>query len=204
MEFKNNVEKQSGYYIKCLRTDRGGEYISNDFIKFCKDYGIKRQLTTSFTPQQNGVCERKNRTIVNMARSMLHSQDLEFMFWADACRTSVYILNRSPTKSLEGITPYEAWYERKPSVEHFRVFGCLAYAHIPDEKRRKLDPKRKACIFMGYCKNSKAYRLYNPKTKSIVISRDVIFDEGAPIGSFVFYIVLIIHREIAEISLLEL
>ena len=65
MEFKNNVEKQSGYNIKCLRTDRGGEYISNEFIKFCKDCGIKRQLTMSFTPQQNGLCERKNRTIVN-------------------------------------------------------------------------------------------------------------------------------------------
>ena len=105
--------------------------------KFCKDCGIKRQLTTSFTPQQNGVCERKNRTIVNMARSMLHSQDLKYMFWADASRTSIYILNRSPTKSLEGITPYEASHGRKPNVGHFRFFGCLAYAHIPDKKKKK-------------------------------------------------------------------
>jgi len=112
--------------------------MSNEFINFCKYCGIKRKLTTSFTPQQNGVCERKNRTIVNMARSMLHSQDLHYMFWVDACRTSVYILNRSPTKSLEGITPYEACYERKPNVDNFRFFGCLAYAHILDEKIRKI------------------------------------------------------------------
>jgi len=182
MEFNNNMENQSGYYIKCLRTDRGGEYISNEFTKFCQDYGIKMQLTTNVTPQQNGVCERKNRTIVNMARSMLHSQYLNYMFWANACRTSVYILNRIPTKSLKGITPYEAWYARKPNVGHFKVFGCLAYAHIPDEKRRKLDPKSQACIFVGYSENYKAYRLYNPKTKSIVISRNVIFDEGGKYG----------------------
>ena len=108
MQFKNNVKNQSGFYVKCLRIDRG-EYMSNEFTKFCRDCRIKRQLTTSFTPKWNGVCEMKNRKILNMARGMMHSQDLNYMFWVDACRKSVYILNRSPNKSLEGITPYEAW-----------------------------------------------------------------------------------------------
>ena len=134
-DFKNDSEKQSGFVVKCLRTDNGGEFCSIEFLQFCKNVRIKRQYTASYTPQQNGVVERKNRTIVEMTRSMLQSKELSNMYWAEAIRTSVYILNRCPTYSLDGITPYEGWYGKKPNVKHFQVFGCLAYAHIPDEKR---------------------------------------------------------------------
>jgi transposase InsO family protein len=101
--------------------------------------GIKRQLTASYTPQQNGVAERKNRTIVEMAKSMLKGKGLPNMFWAEAVATAVYLLNRSPTKAVKKRTPYEAWSGRKPEVSHFRIFGSIAYVHIPSEKIKKFD-----------------------------------------------------------------
>ncbi|CAL2269077.1 unnamed protein product [Prunus armeniaca] len=107
-QFKAYGEKQSGYNLKTLRTDRGGEFTSNEFSEFCKSNGIKRELTASYTPQQNGVAERRNRTIVEMARSMLKAKGLPNLFWAEAIHTSVFILNRSPTKSVKDMTPFEA------------------------------------------------------------------------------------------------
>eukprot|EP01018_Ginkgo_biloba_P015504 Gb_33414 [translate_table: standard] len=109
------VEKQSGYYLKVLRTNRGGEFTSREFSDYCNNHGIKRQLTAAYTPQQNGVVERKNHTIMEMARNMLKSKNLPNDYWAEA----VYILNRSPTKSTKNITPKEAWSCHKPSVAHF-------------------------------------------------------------------------------------
>eukprot|EP01018_Ginkgo_biloba_P020396 Gb_28242 [translate_table: standard] len=132
--YKTMVEKQSGYYLKVLRMDRGGEFTSREFSDYCNNHGIKRQLTTTYTPQQNGVAERKNRTIMEMAQSMLKSKNLPNDYWAEAVATTVYILNRSPTKSVKNITPKEAWSGHKPSVTHFRVFGCVAYVHIGNRR----------------------------------------------------------------------
>lgn len=176
--FKVVVEKQSGYPIKTLRTDRGGEFTSNEFADFCLKNGIQRQLTAAYTPQHNGVAERKNRTIMEMARSMLQTKNLPNIFWGEAVATTIYILNRSPTKEVPNLTPKEAWSGHKPSVAHLRVFGCLAYVHIPVQKRKKLDAKSQLCIFVGYSTPTKGYRFYNPETKQWIVSQDVIFDEG--------------------------
>ncbi|KAA0036529.1 integrase [Cucumis melo var. makuwa] len=127
------AENQSGHKIKTLRSDRGGEYIA--FGNFFKEQGIHHQMTARMTPQQNGVAERKNRTITKMARSMLKAKNLPNKFWGDAVACTVYILNRAPTKSIPGMTPYEAWCCEKPSVSHLRVFGSLAYSHIPNQLR---------------------------------------------------------------------
>lgn len=175
--FKTLVEKESGKEIKILRTDRGGEYNSSAFMSFCASYGIRRQLTTAYSPQQNGVSERKNRTILNMVRSMLKTSGIPKEFWPEAVNWSVHVLNRSPTVAVKHMTPEEAWSDRKPTVDHFKVFGCIAYSHVPDENRRKLDDKGVKCIFLGVSEESKAYRLFNPITKKIIISRDVVFDE---------------------------
>ncbi|XP_074353008.1 uncharacterized protein LOC141692171 [Apium graveolens] len=140
-EFKALAEKQSGHYLKVLRSDRGGEYTSNLFRSFCKIHGINHQLTTAYTPQQNGVAERKNRTILDMARSMVKAKHIPRTFWAEAVLCAVYLLNRCPTKSVRNKTPNEAWSGSKPSVGHLRIFGCIAYAHVPDQKRKKLDDK---------------------------------------------------------------
>ncbi|KAH9799278.1 hypothetical protein KPL71_000300 [Citrus sinensis] len=112
-----------------------------------------------------------------MVRSLLQRSGLPKSFWPEAVVWSVYILNRSPTIAVQNITPEEAWSGCKPAVDHFRVFGCIAYVHVPDEKRRKLDHKGVKCIFLGVSDHSKAYKLYDPIIKKIVISRDVIFYE---------------------------
>jgi len=87
-------------------------------------------------------------------------------------------LNRSPTLEVKNMTPEEAWKGNKPAVDYFKVFGCIAFAHVPDEKRKKLDAKAEKCIFLGVSEHSKAYRLYNPVTQKVIISRDVVFDES--------------------------
>eukprot|EP00253_Pinus_taeda_P036700 PITA_36700 len=175
--FKALVENQSRLHIKVLRTDRGGEYISKEFLRFCRENGIHKQFTAGYTPQQNGVAERKNRTIMDMARSMLKAKHLPNDYWAEAVNCEAYILNRCPTKAVMNKVPKEAWSGRKQGVTHMRVFGCVAYAHIPDQLRRKLDSKGEKCIFIGYSEESKAYRLYIPSTKKFFISRDVQFIE---------------------------
>ena len=113
-----------------------------------------------------------------MARSMLQARKLPNQFWAEAVATSVYLLNISPTKAVMNRTPYEAWHGRKPSVSHLRIFGCVAYALKHPQVRQKLDEKSEKCIFIGYCTQSKAYKLYNPVSEKILVRRDVIFNEN--------------------------
>ena len=175
--FKNYVEKESGLSIKCLRTDRGGEFTSNEFNDYCQQHGIKRRLATAYTPQQNGVAERKNRTVMNMVRSLLIENGVPKMFWAEAANWAFYILNRCPTSSIKDMTPEEAWSGTKPSVKFFKVFGSLAHAHVPDARRTKLESKSRSCVYFGESEESKGYRLYDPVSKDIVISRDVVVEE---------------------------
>ncbi|KAL4032604.1 hypothetical protein IC575_005684 [Cucumis melo] len=176
--FKTLVEKESGYYIKPLRSDRGGEFTSNEFKTFCTENGVRRPTIVPFTPQQNDVVERKNRIILNMAQSMLKCKKMPKEFWAQAVECAVYLSNRSPTRSLWNKTPQQAWIERR-SIGHLRVFRCMAYAHIPDQKRSKLDDKSEKYVFVGYDASSKGYKLYNPVTKKTIVTRDVVFDEEA-------------------------
>ncbi|KAL0410575.1 UNVERIFIED_CONTAM: Retrovirus-related Pol polyprotein from transposon TNT 1-94 [Sesamum latifolium] len=172
-KFKAMVENQSGFRIKALRSDRGGEFTSNEFKVFYEQNGIHRPMTTPYSPQQNGVAERKNRTILNMARSMLKCKNMPKEYWAEAISCVVYLMNRSYTKSVHKKTPQEAWSGYKPVVTHLRVFGSIAYTHIPHQKRTKLDDKSARYVFIGYDQNSKGYKLYNPSNGKIEISRDV-------------------------------
>ncbi|MCO5550885.1 hypothetical protein L7F22_004379 [Adiantum nelumboides] len=169
------VENETGYNVQTFRTDRGGEYMSGAFKDFLGKKGIKHQCTMPYTPQQNGVAERKNRSLMEMARCMLKAKSLPHKLWMEAVACAAHVLNRCPTRALKTITPYESWYDRKPSVSYLRVFGCLAYAHIPQQLHGKLDDKAVKCIFVGYSSGSKGYRLYNPATNKIFESRDVIF-----------------------------
>ncbi|KAK2442743.1 putative mitochondrial protein [Trifolium repens] len=166
------VEKQSGKSIKVLRTDGGGEYTSTEFENYCKEQGIIHEVTAPYTPQHNGLAERRNRSILNMARSMVKQKQLPKRFWGEAVSTAVYILNRSPTKRLVDKVPEEVWSKVKPSVSHLKVFGSLCYKHVPDARRKKLDDKSEAMIFVGYHR-TRAYRLYNLITDKVEISRDV-------------------------------
>jgi hypothetical protein len=176
-EFKALVENQTEKKIKVLRTDNGGEFCGNEFEKFCKKCGIARKKTTPYTPQQNGVVERMNRTLMEKSRSMLSGARLGQEFWAEAVGTSCYLVNRSPSSTLDDKTPHEVWSGKKPSLQHLRVFGCDAYVHVPKENRSKLDKKAEKCIFIGYKDGVKGYKLWNPETKKNVYSRDVVFRE---------------------------
>ncbi|KAK3749555.1 hypothetical protein QZH41_007287 [Actinostola sp. cb2023] len=176
-EYTSYVEKQFGHQIKILRSDNGGEYISNDSLKFCKEKGISREFTNPHCPEQNGVAERLNRTIMESARSMIKQANLPLKFWAEACSTAVYLHNRSPTAALKDETPFERLFGRKPNISHLKVFGCVSYVHVPDSQRKKLDAKARKAIFVGYPPGIKGYKLYDLEKKKFVVSRNVQFLE---------------------------
>jgi len=177
-KFKYAVEKEFGHYIKTLRTDNGGEYCSTEFETFLIDNGIHHEKTVPMCPEQNGVSERLNRTLIESVRSMLADSKLDKSFWAEALNTATYIKNISSTSTINNMTPFEALKKEKPSLKHLKVFGCVAYAHIPKEKRLKLDEKARKCIFLGYSNCSKGFRLYDMEKKKVFIERNVIFDEN--------------------------
>ncbi|CAL9006850.1 unnamed protein product [Prunus brigantina] len=178
MKFKAMTELQSGFKIKSLRSDRGGEFLSGEFNKFCEESGIQRQLTMAYSPQQNGVAERKNRTVVEMAKSMLHEKGVPYEFWAEAINTAVYLLNRCPTKALNKVTPFEAYTGRKPGIAHLKIFGSPCHVLIPLALRHKLEENSHKCIFVCYGLCEKGYRLFDPSNRKIILSRDVQFDEN--------------------------
>ncbi|KAD7117108.1 hypothetical protein E3N88_04376 [Mikania micrantha] len=176
-EFKLMVENEVGTRLKMLRTDRGGEFTSNEFSQYCKDNGIARQLTAPYSPQQNGLVERRNRTIMSTTRSMLKASNMPQNFWGEAVRHAIYVLNRVPTKALTNCTPYEALKGRKPILDHLRIFGCIAYAKVALPHLKKLDDRSTQMVYLGAEPGSKAYRLFDPISKRICISRDVKFME---------------------------
>jgi transposase InsO family protein len=178
LTFQQRAEKEAQRGIGAVRSDNGGEYLSKAFNDLLSIDGVQRQLSAPYTPQQNGVAERFNRTLMDMARPMLIHSGLDTRFWSSAVLQAAHLRNRVPTTALNNMTPYQAFYGQKPSLSHVRVFGCLAYAVIPKPKRTKLDPKGRLCIHLGSPNGYKAYRLYDPTTKEMFISRNVRFVEN--------------------------
>ena len=176
-EWQAEVENLTSQRVKALRTDNGGEFTSKSFQAHLKACGIRHELTIPKTPEQNGVAERLNRTLVETTRAMLLDAKLPQKFWAEAISTAAYLRNRSPTSAVEGTTPHQAWYGQKPSVEHLRVFGCVAYVHVPKDERGKLHSKTKKCVLLGYGSVQKGYRVYDRLTQKVFYSRNVKFDE---------------------------
>jgi len=168
---KDRVTRQ----IKMVRSDVGGEYKSNEFKWHCEEIGLQHNITCPYTPQHNGVAERKNRTITDIARSMLKAKGMPNYFWAEAITYAVYLINISLTRSVPNTTPIEAWSGFKPNVQHLKVFGSITYAHVRKAARSKLDDKAVKTIFIGY--KHGGYKLYNQMTKKVIVSRDVTFAE---------------------------
>jgi transposase InsO family protein len=143
------AEAECGRKLCVLCTDNGGEFTAAEFVLYCTDEGIQRHYSAPYSQQQNGVVERRNQTVVVMARALLKQRGMPTVFWGEAVVTAVYILNRSPTKALNGRTPYEAWHGRKPAVSHLRVFGCFAFVkelgHVG-----KLDDRSTPGVFERY------------------------------------------------------
>ncbi|KAH9671138.1 hypothetical protein KPL70_017236 [Citrus sinensis] len=176
-EYKARVELEYGKKIKCLRTDNGGEYTDGEFFTFCKQKGIQRQFTVAYTPQQNEVAERMNRTLTERIRAMLRTAGLPNSFWAKAAKTACYIVNRSPSTVIGLKTAMEMWTGKLADYSYLHAFGCPVYVMYNAQERTKLDPKYRRCIFLGYADRVKGYRLWDPTTHNIVISKDVIFIE---------------------------
>ena len=177
--YKAFVELQTSSRLKALQTDGGGEYNSHKFLRIYREEGIRHQLSTPYTPQQNGLSERKNRSLLNMARSMLQLAGLSHKFWEEAVGTACYIQNRGFHRSLGMTTPFELWHGHKPNLDNLRIFGCIAFAFVPEVKRNKLDARATKSIFIGYgeANGYKAYKLFNPTTQRIFFSRSVVFQE---------------------------
>lgn len=172
--FKSRVETETGKKIKFLQSDNGKEFCNGNFDMYLKENGIQRRLTTPYTPQQNGVAERMNRTLMEMSRCLMRQNNVPARFWAEAVSTSCYVRNRCSSKSLQGVTPFEIWNGRKPSLGHMRVFGSKVFM-LDKTQKNKLNSKGLECVFMGYSLVSKAYRLWCPQKGKILVSRDVRF-----------------------------
>ncbi|TYK23235.1 Retrovirus-related Pol polyprotein from transposon TNT 1-94 [Cucumis melo var. makuwa] len=142
-KFKERVENESGFKIQIVRSDNGKEYVSAEFDKFCEDSGIKHQLIASYTHQQNGVSERRNRYIMEMTRCMLHEKSLPKKFWAEAANTAVFLQNRLPTKAVKEKTPFEAWYGYKPSATNWKDCRDRDVHFVEDEKWNFDDAEKK-------------------------------------------------------------
>jgi hypothetical protein len=136
--------------VKILWIDNGGECISGDFSKYCADKGIVHQYTNPYTPEQNGVSERLDRTLLESGKSMIFHASIPTNFWAEAVNTAVYLHNRSPTASLDMKTPDEYWFGKKPDVWNLREFGLICFVHTPRNLRQKLDPTSQKAILVGY------------------------------------------------------
>ena len=132
-EFKAKAKNSTGRKIKILRSDNGGEYTSKELVSFCKKVGIKSEQIVPYNPQQNGVAERKNRSIEEFVKAMMHDLYLSLFLWAEASRKAVYTQNRSPHKVLEGMIPEEAFFRRKTKVGYMIIFVCPVYIHVPKD-----------------------------------------------------------------------
>jgi len=159
-----------------LRSNNGEEYTSKNFDAFCMEAGIKRELTVLYNPPWDGVAGRENRSIIKTTKAMIHDLDLSMCFWADACNTTVYILNRCLHEILKEKASKVAFISEKLEVSHFHIFGCLVHIHVPKEKRTKHECLCIKGIFVQYSEPSKAYRSYIPTQRKTMLSKDVKFD----------------------------
>lgn len=172
------LERQSDKKIKFVQSDRGMEYLGEKFNNFLRELGIARRLSVKHTPEQNGRSERKNRTLLDIARCLLIQSGLPDRFWAEAIATANHVKNRTPSKTLNGKTPYELWFDREPNVGYFKVFGCEAFVWNNSKTKTKFEPRALKGIFLGYDDQSKAYRVYLHDKNRIEITRSVKFLEN--------------------------
>ena len=168
--FKYMIELETGNKIGVLRTDRGGEFTSTLFKQYCLDNGIQRELTQINTPQQNGVSECRNRTLMERARSLASDSNLPVTLWSEAVSTANYLTNHSPTSANSGQTPQQIYTGKLPNVSHFCIFGSLAFVHVPKEGRKKLDNRTRIYLFLGYDEETKAFRLFDPMHRKVILS----------------------------------
>jgi transposase InsO family protein len=183
-QFKTYVETQYNGVIRIFRQDKGGEFIGNVWDEFFAEHGIRQENTITATPEQNSVAERKNHILAELVTALLNESKLLKSFWAEALRTVNRVLNMLPLSALPpDTTPFEIIKKCKPDYSILHVFGCRAYAHVNRKARKLLDLHVTPCIFLGYPEDFRGWRLWDPRTKQIIISRDVIWDENSMPGN---------------------
>jgi hypothetical protein len=161
---------------KATRTDRGTEFINELLMQWCREHGIDNQITAPYSPAQNGIAERANRTLVELARAMIGGQKLPEYLWEHALAHATYIRNCSYTRTLKGKTPYEIWFQRKPHVAHLREFGAPVWVLLQGQAvQRKMLPKSKRRAYVGYEEGPKAIKYYNAEMNKVLSSRNFRF-----------------------------
>ncbi|CAL9017645.1 unnamed protein product [Prunus brigantina] len=183
-EFCTVVSTQFHAQVKVFRTDNGGEYVNNTLASFFRAQGIIHQTTTPFTPQQNGVSERKNRQLLEVARSLMLDMSVPHHLWGHAVLSAAYLINRTPSRVLDFKTPHDVFGDHVSPVSVSKlppkVFGCVAYVHVYSHQRSKLDPCALRCVFIGYSSTQKGYKCYHPPTQKVHVTLDMTFHEEVP------------------------
>lgn len=170
--------KTCGHVVQELLSDNGGEFDNGQVRSTLRQSGIRQRFTMPFTPEQNGGTERENRTVVEMTRAIMHAHDeIPKGLWAEISKASVYILNRTGPTPVDGKSPHELWYGKKPRINHLRIIGSHCYVHVPKQKRScKLDKKAQTGILIGY-DGDEGYRVFDVKNLKLLRSRDIVVDE---------------------------
>jgi hypothetical protein len=181
-QFHNMVATQYSSAIQVLRSDNGGEFVKQELKQYLINHGIVHQTTCPYTPQQNGVAERKNRQLLEVVRASLFEAHMSTKYWGEAITAATYLINRIPSSTLGFQTPLSVLHKAicSPTVSHLqlRVFGCTAFVHLHKPLRNKLDPRALKCIFVGYAQHQKGYRCYHPPTQKLYVTLDVVFHEN--------------------------
>nr|KYP54934.1 Retrovirus-related Pol polyprotein from transposon TNT 1-94 [Cajanus cajan] len=182
VNFYQTVQIQFGSPIKRLRSDNGREYVNQNLSNFLKEKGVIHELTCVDTPQQNGVAERKNRHLLEVTRALLFQMSVPKSYWGEAVLTATYLINRLPSRVLDGVSPVQVMTSFYPSIPimtslQSRVFGCSVFVHVHSTHRGKLDPRAIKCVFIGYASNKKGYKCYHPQSRRVYVSKDVTFHE---------------------------
>ncbi|SGY77691.1 BQ5605_C005g03697 [Microbotryum silenes-dioicae] len=172
------VKNATGNKVKTIRSDNGGEFTLGNFVDFCASKGIRRELTIPYTPQQNGRVERSNRTIKEGILALLYSSGADSRLWGEAALYYVHCKNLMPHAGIGGEIPDTRWHGFAPDISTLRAFGCRAWHHLPSAKRTDLDPKAVPLLFVGFDQHAKAFRLFEPSTRRIQLSRNVVFRES--------------------------
>ncbi|KAI5317378.1 hypothetical protein L3X38_037085 [Prunus dulcis] len=180
--FYQYVATQFDKKITTLRSDNGGEYVNHDLHTFLSQHGIVHQTTCAYTPQQNGVAEHKNRHLLEVVRASLFEARMPHHFWGEALCSAAYLINRTPSSTLQYQTPFQTLttllpMPSTPNLEP-RLFGCVAYVQVYPHQRGKLDPCALRCVFVGYAATQKGYKCFHPPTQTMHVTADVTFHES--------------------------
>ncbi|KAI5324789.1 hypothetical protein L3X38_033862 [Prunus dulcis] len=180
--FYQYVATQFDKKITTLRSDNKGGYVNHDLHTFLSQHGIVHQTTCAYTPQQNGVAERKNRHLLEVVRASLFEDCMPHHFWGEALCSAAYLINRTPSSTLQYQTPFQTLttlfpMSSTPNLEP-RLFGCVAYAQVYPHQRGKLDPCALRCVFVGYAATQKGYKCFHPPTQTMHVTADVTFHES--------------------------